>query len=101
MWEVSQRELENLWNQVEKENEKIKKRVENERARERKREGGSGIRWKVKKKKKWEDGILWVYVCGGQNAREKKKKKKRKCIDKRKAKNKKSQFKNTITIFLQ
>ena len=28
---------------------------------------------KEKKKKKGEDGILWVYVCGGQNAREKKK----------------------------
>ena len=59
-----------LWNQVEKEKEK---RVENERAGERKREGGSGIKWKVKKKK-GEDGILWVYMCGGQNAREKKKK---------------------------
>ena len=70
MWDVSQRELENLWNQVGKK----KKRVENERAGERKREGGSGIKWKVKKKK-GKDGILWVYVCSGQNAREKKKKK--------------------------
>ena len=26
--------------------------------------------------KKGEDGDIWVYVCGGQNAREKKKKKK-------------------------
>ena len=51
-----------------------KKRVENERVGERKREGGSGIKWKVKKKK-GEDGILWVYMCGGQNARVKKKKK--------------------------
>ena len=33
MWNVSQRELENLWNQVEKEK---KKKVENERAGERK-----------------------------------------------------------------
>ena len=74
MWDVSQRELENLWNQVEKEK---KKRVENERVGERKREGGSGIKWKVKKKK-GEDGILWVYMCGGQNARVKKKKKKKK-----------------------
>ena len=48
---------------------------------------------KEKKKKKGEDGILWVYVCGGQNAREKKKKGKRKRMDERKAKNKKSQFK--------
>ena len=29
-----------------------------------------------KEKKKGEDGILWVYMCGGQNARVKKKKKK-------------------------
>ena len=42
-----------------------------------------------------------VYMCGGQNAREKKKKKKRKRMDERKAKNQKSQFKNTITIFSQ
>ena len=54
-----------------------------------------------KGKKKGEDGILWVYMCGGQNVREKKKKKKRKRMDERNAKNKKSQFKNTITIFLQ
>ena len=40
MWDISQRELENLWNQVEEEEKKI---VENESARERKREGGSGI----------------------------------------------------------
>ena len=38
-----------------------------------------------KEKKKGEDGILWVYVCGGQNAREKKKKK-RKRMDERKMK---------------
>ena len=81
---------------------KRKKIVENERAGERKRWGGSGIKSKVKKKK-GEDGILWVYVCGGQNAREKKKekKKKRKRMDERKTKSKKSQFKNTTTIFLQ
>ena len=40
-----------------------------------------------------------VYVCGGQNARGKKKKRKR--MDERNAKNQKSQFKNTTTIFLQ
>ena len=40
-------------------------------------------------------------MCGGQNVREKKKKKKRKRMDERNAKNKKSQFKNTTTIFLQ
>ena len=42
MWDVSQRELENLWNQVEKEK---KKKVENERAGERKSEGASRIKW--------------------------------------------------------
>ena len=45
-----------------------------------------------------------VYVCGGQNVREKKKKKKkrkRKRMDERKTKNQKSQFKNTTTIFSQ
>ena len=41
MWDVSQRELKNLWNQIEKEK---KKRVENEKPRERKREGGFGIK---------------------------------------------------------
>ena len=42
--EMYHRELENLWNQVEK--EKKKKRVENERVGERKGEGASGIKWK-------------------------------------------------------
>ena len=45
-----------------------------------------------------------VYVCGGQNAREKKKKRKkrkRKRMDERKAKNQKSNFKNTTIIFSQ
>ena len=50
------------------------------------------------KKKKGEDGILWVYVCGGQNAREKEKKKKKR-MDERKAKNKKSQFKILLQYF--
>ena len=72
LWnQVSQRELENLWNQVEKEKRKRKKRAENERAGEIRRKEGSGIKWNVKEKKK-DDGILWVYVCGGQNARGKK-----------------------------
>ena len=53
-----------------------------------------------KEKEKGED-VLIVYVCGGQNAREKKKKGKRKRMDERKAKNQKSQFKNTTTIFSQ
>ena len=66
MWDVSKRELENLWNQV----EKGKKKVENERAREKKREESSGIKWKVKTKKK-ERMESYGYVCGGQNAREK------------------------------
>ena len=39
-----------------------------------------------------------VYMCGGQNAREKKKMKR---MDERNAKNQKSQFKNTTTIFSQ
>ena len=38
---------------------------------------------------------VWWTKC------KRKKKKKRKRMDERKAKNKKSQFKNTITIFLQ
>ena len=37
------------------------------------RKEGFGIKWNVKEKR--DDGILWVYVCGGQNAREKKRKK--------------------------
>ena len=41
-----------------------------------------------------------VYVCGGQNARDKKKRK-RKRMDERKAKNQKSQFKNITTVFSQ
>ena len=55
LWnQVSQRELENLWNQVEKEKEKKekKKRAENERAREIRRKEGSGIKWNVKEKKR-------------------------------------------------
>ena len=49
LWnQVSQRELENLWNQVEKE----KNRVENERAGEIRRKEGSGIKWNVKEKKR-------------------------------------------------
>ena len=79
-----------------------KKKRERERAKEIRRKEGSGIKWNVKEKR--DDGILWVYVCGGQNAREKKKKKRKrrmKCMDERKAKNQKSQFKNTTTIFSQ
>ena len=78
-----------------KKKKKEKKRAKNERAREIRRKEGSGIKWNVKEKKR-NDGILWVYVCGGQNAREKKKKKRKrkgKCMDERKAKNQKSQFK--------
>ena len=40
-------------------------------------------------------------MYGGQNVREKKKKKKKKHMAERKAKDKKSQFKITTTIFLQ
>ena len=57
MWDVSQRELENLWNQVEKEKEKEKKkkREENERAGERVREllESSGSKEKKERKKEW------------------------------------------------
>ena len=42
------RELENLWNQVERK----KKRAENERAGEIRRKEGSGIKWNVKEKKR-------------------------------------------------
>ena len=51
LWnQVSQRELENLWNQVEK--ERKKKRAENERAGEIRRKEGFGIKWNVKEKKR-------------------------------------------------
>ena len=59
LWnQVSQRELENLWNQIEKEKEKKKReREENERAgkllesngskeKKKKESGASGIKWK-------------------------------------------------------
>ena len=72
MWDVSQRELENLWNQVE--NEK-KKRVENERVGERKREGGSGIKWKVKKKKRRGWNPMGIHVWWTKCKSKKKKKK--------------------------
>ena len=77
LWnQVSQRELENLWNQVEKKKKKKKKerereRDENERAGELLESSGS------KEKEKGED-VLIVYVCGGQNAREKKNEKMKK-----------------------
>ena len=70
------------------ESSRKKKKKKRERAREIRRKEGSGIKWNVKEKR--DDGILWVYVCGGQNAREKKKKKRKrkmKCMDERKAKN--------------
>ena len=55
LWnQVSQRELENLWNQVEKgkkKRKKKKKRAENERP-EIKRKEGSGIKWNAKEKKR-------------------------------------------------
>ena len=60
---------------------------------------------KWEKKEKWEDGDIWVYVCGGEKSREKKKEKKRKHMDDRKEerknniKKKKWQFRNFITIF--
>ena len=52
---------------------------------------------KEKKRRGWNPmGIrVWWTKC------KRKKKKKRKRMDERKAKNKKSQFKNTTTIFLQ
>ena len=52
LWnQVSQRELENLWNQVEKERKK-EKRAENERVGEIRRKEGFGIKWNVKEKKR-------------------------------------------------
>ena len=98
LWnQVSQRELENLWNQVEKEKEKKREREENERAGKLLESNGSKEKKKKKsqellessgskEKEKGED-VLMVYVCGGQNAREKKRKRKRKRMDERKAKN--------------
>ena len=75
---------------------KKKKKVENERARKRKRgKFWNQVESKDKKKERMES---YGYVCGGQNAREKKG---GKCMDERNAKNKKSQFKNTTTIFSQ
>ena len=47
---------------IKQKKEKKKNKVENERARKRKREESFGIKWKVKTKKKGEDGILWVCV---------------------------------------
>ena len=79
MWDVSQRELEKLWNQLEKEKEKEREREENERAGEL-LESGS------KEKEKGEDVLIdngirvWWTKC-------KRKRKKKKCMDERKAKN--------------
>ena len=80
MWDVSQRELENLWNQVEK---RKKKRVENVRAGERKSEEASRISGSKEKKRRGctNDG----YMCVVDKMQEKKKKKKKR-IDKRKGK---------------
>ena len=56
-----------FWNQVEKE-----KIVENERAGERKREGGSGIKWRVEKKRRgWKN--MGICVQWTKNKRKKKK----------------------------
>ena len=73
MWDASQRELENLWNQVEKDKKKKSRKWESWRKKER---GRFWNQVESKGKKKGEDGILWVYVCGVQNARAKKKEKK-------------------------
>ena len=67
-----------------------KKKGKKKKKRESWRKKGRGRFWnqvESKGKKKGEDGILWVYMCGGQNVREKKKKKKRKRMDERNAKN--------------
>ena len=69
MWDVSQRELENLWNQVEK---RKKKRVENERAGERKSEEASRI--SGSKEKKWRGCTNDGYMCVVDKMQEKKKK---------------------------
>ena len=56
-------------NQVEKEKEK---KVDKERVGERKREGGSGIKWKVEKKK--ERMEKYGYTCGVKKKQKNKKK---------------------------
>ena len=99
MWNVSQRELENLWNQVEKEKEK--KKVENERAGERKEWElleSNGSKEEKKRRGCTNMGIrVWLTKC----KRKKKEKKKGNVWMKEKAKNKKSQFKNNTIIFSQ
>ena len=61
---------------MESSRKKKKKERERERAREIRRKEGYGIKWNLKEKR--DDRILQVYVCGGQNAREKEKEKKKK-----------------------
>ena len=64
---------------------------------EKEREESSGIKWKVKTKKR--RGWNPMSMCVVDKMQEKKKG--GKCMDERNAKNKKSQFKNTTTIFSQ
>ena len=79
LWnQVSQRELENLWNQVKKKKREREKKmrepesfwnqveVKKKKVRELLESSGN--------KEKGED-VLMLYVCGGQNAREKRKEK--------------------------
>ena len=51
--------------------QKKKKKVEKERAGESKRKGGSGIKWKVEKKKEWME--IYGYMCVVEKKQEKKK----------------------------
>ena len=93
LWnQVSQRELENLWNQVEKEKERERERQREREKKMRELESfWNQVEIKKKKKKKSQEllessgskekekgeDVLIVYVCGGQNAREKEKKRKK------------------------
>ena len=57
------------------ESSRKKKKGKKKKKRESWRKKGRGRFWnqvESKGKKKREDGILWVYMCGGQNVREKK-----------------------------
>ena len=76
LWnQVSQRELENLWNQVEKK-KKMRESKSFWNQVEVKKKKSEELLESSKEKEKGED-VLMVSVCGGQNAREKKKEKKK------------------------
>ena len=93
-------ESQRIYGIKEKKEKKKKKRAENERAGEIRRKEGSGIKWNVKEKKEMMES--YEYTCVVDKMQEKKKRKRKmKRMDERNAKNQKSQFKNTTTIFSQ